>query len=268
MKREILEDFIKHCGSVEKAAKKIDLTRETLSAIRNGRNKMKSEYAQRIVEYMNKCVNIKVHSSNLLSPYEKNSLKKCATFNFNDPTLTLVRIFLNDVKHHTKTDWISEELSDLDKARPTIIDENNQLIANPITYFLHIQNQKTSITAWKISLSDLGSGKYEVSYLISIFDQIERGYIGIALDNFIGNRQGQRTDLFKNKSQFDYELRLKLDEVIGRTDQFTGDCLGFSRTQYRQIKKIILHCSDELIEKVRNKKISISAAANCVPAFI
>lgn len=264
MNRERLEDFIKHCGSVEKAAKKIELTRETLSAIRNGRNQMEVGSALLIAKYMNEQMNIKIHFSDFLEPYEKNRLKRI-TFKFNDPPIKLNTMFLNDVKHPTKTDWISEELRDLDKARPIIVDENNQLIANPITYFLHIQNCKVKILAWKISLSDLAQGKYEVSDLISIFDQIERGSIGIALGNFIGKHQGQRTDLFRNKKQCaEYEHRLKLDEVTGRTDQRIADLLGLTRTQYRQLKKIILHGSDELIEKVRAKQITISAAASYV----
>ncbi len=263
MKREILEDFIKHSRSVEKAAKLIGLTREKLSAIRNGRNEMKVESALLIAEYMDKCMNIKIHFLDLLSPYKKNTLKKTKII-FNDPHITLSKIFLSDVKHHTKTQWISEELCNLDKARPIIIDENNQLVANPITYFLHIQNQKTTIRVYKISLSDLVQEKYEVSYLTSIFDEIERGSIGIALGNFIGNRQGRRTDLFKNKNQSEYELRLKLDEVTGRTDQLIANLLGLTRTQYRQLKKIILHGIDEYIEKVRAKQITISAAANYI----
>lgn len=263
MQREKLEDFIKHCGSVEKAAKKIQITREKLSAIRNGRNKIKLESAILIAEYLDKCMDIKVNFLDLLSPYEKNRLKR-VRFNLNDSLLTLSKMFLHDVKHHTKTEWISEEFSDLDKARPIVIDENNQLIGNPITYFLHIQNQKTTIPAWKISLFDLMQGKYDASYLISIFDVIERGYIGIGLENFIGNRQGRRTDLFKEKNQSEYELRLKLDEVTGRTDQFIANLLGLTRTQYRQLKKIILHGSDELIEKVRNKKMALFRAASIV----
>ncbi|HEY2567182.1 MAG TPA: hypothetical protein VGH95_05725 [Candidatus Aquirickettsiella sp.] len=264
MDRSILEIFIKDCGTVKKAAKKIGTTRETLSAIRSGRNRMQVDLAILIAAYLYKCMNIKVHYSDLLSPYEKNRVKR-AKFNFNDTLLTLSKIFLSDVKHHTKTEWIPEELSNLEKARPIIIDENNQLIANPITYFLHIQNQKTTISAWKISLLDLAQGKYEVFYLTSIFDQIERGYIGIALENLIGNRQGKRTDLVKDKNQSEYEHRLKLDEVTGRTDQFIANLLGLTRTQYRQLKKIIIHCSDELIEKIRAKKIRISAAADCLP---
>ena len=89
---------------------------------------------------------------------------------------------------------------------------------------------------------------------------IERGYIGIGLENFIGNRQGRRTDLFKNKNQSEYELRLKLDNVTGRTDQFIANLLSLTRTQYRQLRKIIRHESDKLIEQVRNKEIPLFRA--------
>lgn len=263
MDRNILEIFIKNCRTVENAAKKIGTTRETLSAIRSGRNRMQVEFAILIADYLYKYMNIKVNFSDLLSSDKKNRFNTIK-LNFNDPLLTLCNVFLSDVKHYTKTEWISEELSDLDKARPIIIDENNQLIANPITYFLHIQNQKTTICAWKISLNDLINGKYEISYLTNIFNQVERGYIGVALGNFIRNPQGMRKDLLKNKNQSEYERRLNLDEVTGRTDQIIANLLGLTRIQYRQLKKIILHGNDDLIEKVRAKQITISAAENCI----
>ncbi|WP_342228006.1 hypothetical protein [Rickettsiella endosymbiont of Rhagonycha lignosa] len=161
-------------------------------------------------------------------------------------------MFLNDVKHHTKTDWVNEELFDLNQAKPIIIDETNQLIGNHNTYFLHIQNKKTTICAWKISLYDLVNGKYEVSYLINIFDSVELGHIGIALESFIRNYQGKDKNLFRNK-------------VFRNTDQFIASLLGFSITHYQQLKKIINYCSDELIEKIRAKKIRIAAAADYLP---
>ena len=69
MQREKLEDFIKHCGSVEKAAKIIQITRGKLSAIRNGRNQMEVGSALLIAEYLNKCIGIKVNFLDLHSPY-------------------------------------------------------------------------------------------------------------------------------------------------------------------------------------------------------
>lgn len=267
MERNILEDLFKICGSVTQAAKKLGVPREQLSDIRNGRSEMQLKVAASIAAYMNRHTNIQVDVLDLLSPYEKNRLKRIP-LDFSYFPFKLRKMFLNDVKHPTKTQWISENLRDLDEARPIIVDENNQLIANPITYFLHIQNQKTSISAWKISLSDLVDKKYEVSFLTNIFDEIERGSIGIALGNYIGNRQGQRTDLFINKKQCsEYEHRLNLDEVTGRTDQIIADLLGLTRTQYRQLKKIILHCSDVYIEKVRAKQITISAAASYIQSI-
>ncbi len=265
MEEEILEVLFKRCGSVTQAAKKVGLTRETLSDIRNGRREMKLEDAALIAEYMNlhTHTNKKIHFTDLIPRYKKNNLKRVPC-GFSYLPFKFKKMFLNDVKHHTKTDWIPDELSDLDKARPIIVDENNQLIANPNTYILHIQNRKIKINAWQISLSKLIHNKYETSDLINTFDEIERGYIGIALKKFMGNRQGHRSDLLKNKSK-SHELRLNLDEVTGRTDQIIANLLGFSRTQFRQITNIILHCSDELTEKVRVKKITISAATNCLP---
>lgn len=260
MEREKLEDFIKHCGSVEKAAKKIQLTREQLSAIRNGRNKMKLDYAVLIATYMNRHTHIKVHFLYLLPPYEKNKLKH-VEFNFNESPFKLSKLFLSDVKHPTKIGYVPEEFSDLEKSRPIILDENNQLIANPLTYFLHIQNCVQIIYAWRISLLDLIQGKYEISHLTNTFDVIERGYIGISLEKFIGNRKGQRTDLNKpveNSPQVCLLRGIKTRELISQLLDLGSDYT------YRQIKKIILHESDTLTEEVRNKKISIFYAASII----
>lgn len=267
MESNILEDLFKICGSVTQAAKALGLTREQLSDIRNGRSEISFKVAAEIADYMSVHTNLKVHFLDLIPPHKKNTLKR-VPLGFSYFPFKLRKMFLNDVKHHTKTDWFPEELCNLDKARPIIVDENNQLIANYRTYFLHIQNQKTKILAWKISLYDLMDKKYEVSFLTSIFDEIERGSIGIVLGNYIGNRQGQRTDLLRNKKQCaEYERRLNLDEVTGRTDQIIADLLGLTRTQYRQLKKIILYASDELIEKVRAKQITISYAASCIQSI-
>lgn len=255
--RYILEIFIKSFGSVEKAAKKIGIPRETLSAIRSGRNQMQVEFAVLIAYYLERDKKIKVNFVDLLPSNKKNKFKKIR-LNFNDPFLTLCNILLSDVKHHTKTEWISEELSDLDTTRPIIIDENNQLIGNYITYFLHIQNQKVTICAWKISLYDLINGKFETSYLTKIFDEIELGYIGIALKKIMGNCEKQYSDLFEDKSN-------ERDKAMEETDQFIANLLGCSSTHYQEITNIILHCSEELIEQVRAKKITIAIAKLSLP---
>jgi len=257
---KLLEIFIKGCGSVEKAANKVGLTRGHLSAVRNNRFNLSNDYARAIAAYMNQHMNMEVDFKDLISLKQKNKLKR-VPLGFSYLPFKFKKMFLNDVKHHTKTAWIPEEFSDLDKARPIIVDENNRLIANPNTYFLHIQNQKIKIFAWQISLFDLINDKYETSDLISVFDLIERGSIGIALENFIGNRQGQRTDL---KTLVENSPQVYLAKGM-KTRKLISVLLGLgSDYTYRQLKKIILHDCDELTEKVRAKKITIFSAANSV----
>jgi DNA-binding XRE family transcriptional regulator len=260
MEREILEIFLKNCGSIEKASKEVGISRETLSAIRNDRNKMQFEHAALIADYMNRHTHIQVDFLDLLPPCKKNKLKHIE-FNFNESPFKLSKLFLSDVKHPTKVGYVPEEFSDLEKSRLIIIDENNQLIANPLTYFLHIQNCVQIIYAWRISLLDLIQGKYEISHLTNTFDVIERGYIGISLEKFIGNRKGQRTDLNKpveNSPQVCLLRGIKTRELISQLLDLGSDYT------YRQIKKIILHESDTLTEEVRNKKISIFYAASII----
>ena len=65
--------------------------------------------------------------------------------------------------------------------------------------------------------------------------------IGKAIEEELGKRQGQRTDLV-NEGQtelFESQLRRNCDEVIGRTDEIAADKAGFgNRKTYQQAKTV------------------------------
>ncbi|EDP45903.1 hypothetical protein [Rickettsiella grylli] len=254
------ERFIKLCGTVEKAANQLGTSHQNVSLMRNGRN-IKYTFAQKIANYLWEKEKYRVNPLDLISPKERNEIK--SLFFSSPSSIRSMNVQTNQVKCHSlelpKITFISSSLNQL---KAIIIDENNKIIANEKTFLLYKKQNKKTVPAWKIDLSDLKDGKYEVLHLRSIFDVFELIAIGISLGKFIGNRQGHRSDLFKNKKQCNNELRLKWNEVTGRTDQFIANRLGFSRTQYLQLKKIFLYGTDELINQVRNKEIKISDAVN------
>lgn len=101
-------------------------------------------------------------------------------------------------------------------------------------------------------MKDLIDGKYSTEELTKIFLISERVAIGSAIEKWIGNRQGQRTDL---------ELRRFVDEVKGRTDVLAAGLMGFGgKDIYRRAKKIQLFGTTELIEAVDQQRFTISTA--------
>lgn len=143
----------------------------------------------------------------------------------------------------------------LSSHRAICIDENFHLI-----YGLeHIEAAKKlwkkTVIAWHISLEDLRDKKYEVHHLLKIFNLFERLTIRNALENFIGKRQGKRTDLD--------ELVDLPPQVQGiKTRDWVADALGFGSDYVcRLLNKILRLGSPTLIGQVRKGKISISKAA-------
>ena len=99
------------------------------------------------------------------------------------------------------------------------------------------------------------------------FTVSERVAIGQAIEERIGNRRGQRTDL-KAEEEDDEELRQNFAEVVDtpaagqRTDTTAAEAAGFgNRETYRQAKAVVVNGTPELIEAMDMGKVSISAAA-------
>lgn len=252
MENSPFEIFIQHCGTVEKAANILKTSHQNVSSMRNGRTWVSPKFARRVARYLWEQVKYKVDPLDLISPLERNEQKSLSP-PFTHHPIKLMNISMS----HVKCDFAAPDLSykhqrPLNQLRPIIIDENQQLIANPATYFLYQQHHKKTIPAWLFSLSDLLTKKYELAVLVQTFLICERAAIGIAVKKYLGNRQGQRSDL---------ELRRNLDEVTGRTDELLAASLGFGcKDSYRQVEKIQLLGSDPLIQFVNGGMLKISAA--------
>ena len=129
--------------------------------------------------------------------------------------------------------------------------------------------------------------KHDENELHKDFTTSERVAIGKALEEELGKRQGQRTDLiqpddlydpddvFGDEPSFDgdYEFAEKppvnLPEVKSKeTRQIAAEKAGFgSEKTYRDAKKVADQGTDELKEAVDKGEISISAGAELAEAL-
>ena len=264
MNNNILELFIKNCGSLEKAALKVGAPHQTMSSWRNGRTWVRYPKALRIAKYMWLFAKRKIDPLTLVSPSFRNEMKS-VDFSFTHRAIETAEVAIKNIIYEfSESNFLSEQIS-FNELKTPILDENNRIIAYPETYFSYKELGEKTMSVWRISLPALVNGEYCLNDLEKAFSLMERTAIGIALKNFIGNRQGQRTDLLQHKEKKDskQELRLNLDEVKGRTDQFVAKVLKFSsKMQFRQLEQIYQYGCAELIELVDQNKLAISKGAS------
>jgi hypothetical protein len=142
----------------------------------------------------------------------------------------------------------------LSNHRAICVDKNFHLIYG-IEHIKAAENRRKKLVfSWQISLEDLRDKKYEVHHLLKIFNLFERIALRNALENFIGKRQGRRTDL--------NELVDLPSQVQGiKTRDFVAEVLGFGSDYVcRMLNKILRHGSRTLILQILEEKISISKA--------
>ncbi|WP_342220411.1 hypothetical protein [Rickettsiella endosymbiont of Miltochrista miniata] len=251
MQEESVWKFIRHFGSITKAANIIGISRATIYNYLEGRP-IPLDIALRIEAKSRKRIIYK----ELISWKVKYNLE-LETFPGSLTEIPLTKIIMPViVPRFSDHKYLSKE-----KQRAICVDENYQLIYGLKAIEITKKQGKKSIVAWRISHADLIQRKFEIFHLTNTFDLLERTAIGISLEKFIGNRKGQRTDL---KKTMENSPHFYLERGI-RTRDFVTELLDLNSSYiYIQLKKIILHGSDEIIEKVRNKKISVSAAASQV----
>lgn len=246
-----VEKAIQFCGgSVTELAKKLRIEREEVYRYRYGRSAIKPEIAIAI----ERVTQGKISCQELL-PWKLKNLALILQAPWPTREIRLEDIIIPPkVPHFPDQKNITPP-----NQKPICVDENNQLIYGLEAIEACKKQGKKSVLAWRLSLSDLWSGKYEVEALVRTFDTVERTAIGIALEIFIGNRQGFRTDLrelVENSPQVSLEKGTKTRNRI-------VEYLGFgSDYTYRQLKKILQsNCCAELTRSVRHSKIPLSKAA-------
>lgn len=280
MQEAILDKAIYSLGSVKHMAKKLGIHREHIYAWIKGASKIPLEYALQIEYLTGGEINWKD-----LVPFHIVQRLKHLTLRlpkFDLPPCELVYVAMERIKFEKYTPDMTEQDKSipLHKQRPICLDEENALIFGENFFYLYQCQSKKTIPAWRISLTDLANGYYSSELFVKNFLVSERVAIGMALEKFLGNRQGYRTDLVKIKRQVDLNKKINIRkkddqktsllnkdaQVIQKKRmplrQLIADRLGFgSHFTYKNAKKIKLYADAELIGQVDQEKISISKAA-------
>lgn len=280
MQEVMLDKAICSLGSVRHLAKKLGIHREHVYAWIKGVSKIPLEYALQI-EYL---TDGEIPWKDLVPFHIVQRLKHLTLQlpKFDLPPCELVYVGIERITMTKKVKIISEEdkLIPLHKHRSICVDGQNRLIFGENIFCLYKYYNKKTIPAWRISLLDLANGHYNSELFVKNFLISERVDIGIALEKFLGSRQGYRTDLAKLKKSVDIckktyqETRLvnKAAQVSVQKRmplrQLIANRLGFgSHFTYQNAKKIKLFANSELIDKVDQHIFSISKAKKLYSMF-
>lgn len=278
MQEVMLDKAIGSLGSIKHLARKLGIHREHVYAWIKGVSKIPLEYALQI-DYL---TGGEIPWKDLVPFHIVQRLKhlNLQLPKFDLPPCELVYVNLERITSK-KPELISEEetIIPLHKHRSICVDQQNKLIFGEKIFYLYKYHNKKTIPAWRLSLADLANGHYSSELFIKNFLISERVDIGIALEKFLGSRQGYRTDLLKNSADLHKKQTKKLRLVNKAAQvslqkrlplrQLIANRLGFgSHFTYQNAKKIKLLANSELIKKVDQQVISISKAKKIMFSFI
>ncbi len=145
--------------------------------------------------------------------------------------------------------------------RAICLDTENRLIFGKQRFYAYQMLSKKTIASWRLSLSGIIEGHYAVTELCKNFRWSERLAIALVIEKFIGNRQGQRSDLELRQNFVEVAAGMDMPIFKGLTKTLIANHLGFgNRETYAQSKKIYLNGSKALIEAVDIQHVSVSGA--------
>ena len=271
MQEAMLDKAIYSLGSVKQMAKKLGIHREHIYAWIKGMSKIPLEYALQIEYLTGGEINWKD-----LVPFHMAQRLKHLTLRLPKvdlPPCELIYVALERIKSAPLATFIEklDKTTPLHKQRPICLNEENRIVFGEKVFYLYQCSAKKTIPAWRISLADLANGHYSSELFVKNFLISERVALGMALENFLGSRQGYRSDLLDTVKKLTTNMRHKAplknsDAQVSREKRIPlrrliANRLGFgSHFTYQNAKKIKLYASAELIDQVDQEKISISKA--------
>ena len=279
MQETILHKAIYNLGSVKGMAKKLGIHREHIYAWIKGSSKIPLEYALQI-EYLTRG---EVHWKELVAFHTVQRLRHLTVLlpKFDLPPCELVYIAMRRIKCSRAVPALPAKHNTiaLQKSRPICVDAENSLIFGFKTFQRYQQQAKRTIPSWRVSLLELAKGSYEAELFVKNFSISERVAVGMALETFLGKRQGQRNDLHGKRTsirlrevnpltklsvnkrslkQHPAEVLLEPGETLR---QLIAKRLGFvSHFTYQSAKKIKTKGSVRLIRQVDQLELAVSTA--------
>lgn len=119
------------------------------------------------------------------------------------------------------------------------------------------------IAAVVVDVSSIASGEFDENVIRKDFTTMERVAIGKTLEDQLGDRHGERTDLVEPTEE-DSELSDSGHTVVeaGRTTDIVAQNVGFgSGREYDRAKKVASKGSSKLQKAVDSKEVAVSTAA-------
>ncbi|BBB15131.1 uncharacterized protein RVIR1_06320 [Candidatus Rickettsiella viridis] len=270
-----LRKVIAHFGSTTKVAEALGIPQQSVSDWYRGRSEILLKFALHLVWMMRGEVDWKDLVSFKIAYRLKNlclSLKEVGFY-----PCELIHVLTSRIHVSANLKPLKNKENFLKINRPPCINEDYTLIFGHKSFFIYQEKNKKTIPCWKFSLQNLAEGNYITEDLVKTFLISERAAIGIALEKYIGNRQGQRTDLFEIKQDeyFKQKLRLNLDKVRGRkmflfqthldlAPKFsTGKLKKFFNNDYAIYLSLNLPSTYPCINSCKASFISLSSRAAC-----
>ena len=140
MEDNIFEIFIRDCGTVEKAAEILGTSHQNVCSMRNGHTWAKFRFAKKIEKYLWEKMKYKIDPLDLMSPLDRIDLKSLSLPFMHHHPIKLMNVSITHVKcDFSVPSLIDRDQRPLNQFRPIIIDENQQLLANPSTYLVYQQ---------------------------------------------------------------------------------------------------------------------------------
>ncbi len=139
--------------------------------------------------------------------------------------------------------------------QPIGITEENELVFGERRIRAAQRLEWKTITARIVQVSSIVAGEYHENEIRKDFTPSERVAIGQEVEKLLGNRQGQRTDLELPHNRAEVDRGKETRDIATQKAGFE------SRESYRQAKKVVEHGVPDLVQKVDDGAVSISAAA-------
>jgi hypothetical protein len=115
--------------------------------------------------------------------------------------------------------------------------------------------RRPTIPALVVNVSSIVNGEYMENEIRKDFTASERVAIGKAIEEVIGNRRGQRTDLQLPQNFAEIETGVETREIAAQKAGFGN------RTTYAQACKVVEQAGEELIARMDAEEIAVSSAA-------
>ena len=157
-------------------------------------------------------------------------------------------------KDYGDIESLAKSIEEIGLLHPVVINSNNELVCGGRRIEAMRLLGITEIPTRIVNVESIILGEYAENEVRKDFTVSERVAIARAVEESLGNRQGQRTDL---------EPPQNFVEVKGKeTIEIAAQKAGFNNKEtYRQAKTIIDNGAPELISKVDKGEVSIHAAS-------